>query len=88
MTREKDEGPSEAAVREMFAGEGDRLSVNRLSELLGQRRETTYQMLIQGEIPAFRLPNDRWLILTAAVVRWLIDRRNSPTPDDDARSQE
>lgn len=76
MTSHNDDGePTVAAIKETFDREGSTLTVARLSSLLGQDRNTTYRMLNAGEIPAIRL-DDRWLIFTAAVKLWLINKND------------
>lgn len=60
------------SIRELFAKEPEQLSVSRLSVLLGQGSEATYRMLENCQIPATRLPNNRWLIYSSAVSKWLV----------------
>lgn len=74
---------TEQAIREIFRGEPLTLTVERLATLLGQGRETTYRMLNNREIPATRLPNDRWLIYSAAICNWLIHINRTIAGDHD-----
>ena len=70
------------AIHDALRAEPITLTVERLAYLLGQKRDTVYRMLADGDIPATKLTNGRWLIYTSAVRRWLITTHTNQTPGD------
>lgn len=65
---------TERTIRELYDAEPVRLSVERLSELIGARKETIYKMLDERSIPGVQLPSGRWVIYSASIRDWLIGR--------------
>lgn len=70
------------AINDALKAEPITLTVERLAYLLGQKRDTVYRMLSDGEIPATKLSNKRWLIYTSAVRQWLIDSHSTRQQGD------
>lgn len=72
---------SDQRLDELFKRYPEHLTVTQLAEVLGMNRQTIYNWLNAGKLPAYR-QNDRWVILRDEVRDWLREGRNEPSASD------